>query len=177
MLVAEKNRLSGAPQAIQKDIRQHIKWLEKRIKDADQDLDKWIKSSPVWQSKYDLLSSMPGIGRVVAMTLITKLPELGSLNRKQIANLVGVAPLNCDSGQFKERRQVWGGRSEVRSVIHMAALVAAHHNPVIHKFYDKLCKAGKPKKVALTACMRKMLVILNTMVKTNKSWQSDYGPA
>lgn len=103
MLVAEKNRLSSAPKAIQKDIEQHIKWLEKRIKDADQDLNKWIKTNPVWQNKHNLLQSMPGVGRVVSLTLMTKLPELGSLNRKQIANLVGVAPLNCDSGQYKGR--------------------------------------------------------------------------
>lgn len=172
MLVAEKNRLSSAPKSIKKDIRQHIAWLQKRVKDTENDLDDWIKQSPLWQARDDLLQSAPGVGPIMSLALIAQVPELGRLNRKQIANLVGVAPLNCDSGNMKGRRRVWGGRANVRAVLHMAALTAVRYNPPLKDFYDRLCKAGKPKKVALTACMRKLLVILNSMVKNNTYWRS-----
>ena len=171
MIVAEKNRLSSAPKSIRKDIELHISWLQKRVKGADDDLDRWVQASPLWQAKNDLLQSVPGVGRVMALTMMARVPELGQLNRKQIAHLIGVAPLNCDSGGMKGKRRVWGGRSDVRSVLHMATLVAVRHNPVMKCFYERLCKAGKPKKVALTACMRKLLVILNTMVKSDTHWQ------
>lgn len=173
MIVAEKNRLCSAPKEIQKDIRQHVDWLQKRIKDTDKDLDGWVKKSPVWQAKNDLLQSAPGVGRVMSLTLMAQLPELGKLNQKQIANLVGIAPLNCDSGNMRGKRRVWGGRANVRAVLHMATLTAVRYNPTIKVFYDRLCEAGKPKKVALTACMRKFLVILNSMVKNDTYWQSN----
>ena len=172
MVVAEKNRLPTAPKLIQKDIRKHIVWLQKCIKDADSDLDAWVKKSPVWKAQDDLLQSTPGVGRVMSLALMAQVPELGALNRKQIANLIGVAPLNCDSGYMRGKRHVWGGRASVRAVLHMAALTAVRHNPPLKKFYDRLCMAGKPKQVALTACMRKLLVILNSMVKNDTCWQS-----
>ena len=171
MQVAEKNRLSCAPDAIRKDIQQHIDWLAKRIKETDNDLDQWVQQSPLWQTKNDLLQSMPGVGCVLALTLLARLPELGQLSHKQIAHLVGVAPLNCDSGNRSGQRRVWGGRGDVRAVLHMATLVAVRHNPVLKQFYSRLCRAGKPKKVALTACMRKLIVILNAMVKHQAHWQ------
>lgn len=171
MLTAERNRLTHALPAIRRDLNQHIRWLERRLRDVDRDLDQMIQSSPVWRAKDNLLRSTPGIGPVVSRTLLGDLPELGTLNRKQIAKLVGVAPLARDSGQQRGKRLVYGGRAAVRAALYMGALVAARRNPVIRAFYQRLRAAGKPPKVALTACMRKLLTMLNAMVRTNTTWR------
>jgi len=171
MLTAERNRLEHAVPAVRRDLIQHIRWLERRLRDVDHDLDRTVQSSPVWRAKENLLRSTPGIGPVVSRTLIGDLPELGALNRKQIAALVGVAPLARDSGTLRGKRLIWGGRAPVRAALYMAALVASRRNPVICAFYTRLVDAGKPKKVALAACMRKLLTILNAMMKTNTAWK------
>lgn len=170
MIVAETNRLSGAPKALGKRISAHIGWLEKELQRADQDLDQSIRQSPIWCESQDLLQTVPGIGPVVSRTLLAELPELGKLNRKQIAALVGVAPLNCDSGTFRGRRSIWGGRATVRATLYMAALVASRCNTVIRSFYKRLRDAGKAPKVALVACMRKLLTIINAMLKHKTPW-------
>ena len=170
MLTAEKNRLRAAARAVRPDIQEHIHWLERRLADLDGDLSQTIRSSDIWREKDDLLQSAPGVGPVVSTTLLADLPELGALNRKEIAALVGVAPLNRDSGTLRGRRTVWGGRSKVRSALYMATLVATQRNPVIRIFYQRLLSAGKPKKVALTACMRKLLTILNAMIRSRTPW-------
>jgi transposase len=174
MLTAEKNRLHTARKRIRKDIQAHIAWLEKRLKEVNGDLSKSIKEIPAWRQKDEILQSTPGVGPVLSVTLLAGLPELGSLNRREVAHLVGVAPLNRDSGQHQGKRCVWGGREEVRSVLYMSTLSAVRCNPVICAFYKRLMGAGKAHKVAMTACMRKLLVILNTMVKTGAAWRSDY---
>ncbi len=174
MLVAERNRLDHASPSVEKSPKQHIRWLEKRLADVDSDLDQTIQQSPVWKAKEDLLRSVPGIGPIVSRTLLADLPELGSLNRKQIAALVGVAPLAKDSGTLRGKRMVWGGRATVRAALFMGALIAARHNPVIRDFYRRLVATGKPKKVALVACMRKLLTILNAMVRTNTRWSNGH---
>jgi len=174
MLVAERNRLAHALPPVEKSLKQHIRWLERRLADVDSDLDQTIQQSPLWRAKEDLLRSVPGIGPVVSRTLLADLPELGALNRKQIAALAGIAPLAKDSGTLRGRRMVWGGRAPVRAALYMGALIASRHNPVIRDFYQRLLAAGKPKKVALTACMRKLLVILNTMVRNNTRWGEGY---
>jgi transposase len=171
MLTAETNRLEHAPPAVRPGITAHIRWLEQQLQDVDHDLAAMIQQSPVWRAKEDLLRSVPGIGPVISRTLLGELPELGTLDRKQIAALVGVAPLNRDSGTMRGRRLVWGGRAPVRAALFMGALVAARRNPVIRTFYLRLLAAGKPKKVALIACARKLLVILNAMARTNTPWQ------
>lgn len=171
MLTAERNRLEHAVPAVRRDLIQHIRWLERRLRDVDHDLDRTVQSSPIWRAKENLLRSLPGVGPVTSRTLIGSLPELGSLNRKQIAALVGVAPLARDSGTLKGKRLVWGGRAPVRAALYMAALVASRRNPALRAFYARLVAAGKPKKLALTACMRKLLTILNAMVRTNSAWQ------
>jgi len=170
MLTAERNRLRTAAPAVRPDIQEHIRWLERRLADLDGDLSQTIRSSDIWREKDDLLQSAPGVGPVVSTTLLADLPELGALNRKEIAALVGVAPLNRDSGTLRGRRTVWGGRSKVRSALYMATLVATQRNPVIRIFYQRLLSAGKPKKVALTACMRKLLTILNAMIRSRTPW-------
>jgi transposase len=174
MLTAENNRLGTVSGHVKAQIKAHIAWLEKRLKAIDDDLSKVIRESPIWREKDNLLQSVPGVGDVVSCCLLANLPELGRLNRKQIAALVGVAPLNRDSGKYKGKRRIWGGRADVRSVLYMGALVASQHNPVIKAFYDRLCQAGKPKKVALTACMRKLLTILNAMVRNQTMWQANH---
>ena len=174
MLTAEKNRLEHARQPIRRSITTHIRWLQRRLQDVDDDLDTTIQQSPIWRAKEDLLRSVPGIGPVISRTLLGELPELGTLSHKQIAALVGVAPLNRDSGTRRGKRMVWGGRAPVRAALFMGALVAARHNPVIRAFYLRLRAAGKPPKVALTACMRKLLIILNAMARTNTPWQLNY---
>jgi transposase len=171
MLVAEKNRLSVTHKQLRPDIQEHIDYLEKRLKDIDQEIQSSLHNSPVWREKEDLLRSVPGVGRVLAVTLIAELPELGTLNRKQIAALVGVAPFNCDSGQLRGKRAIWGGRASVRTCLYMATLSAIRFNPIIRTFYARLKAAGKPAKVALTACMRKLLTILNAMMHSRKTWQ------
>lgn len=157
MLTAEKNRLGSAPQWIRKDIQSHIIWLEKRLARANNDLNKAIKKSPIWRETDDILQSTPGVGPVLSTSLLSDLPELGTLNRKQIAALVGVAPLNRDSGLFRGRRTVWGGRANIRAVLYMSTLAAVRCNPKIKDFYNRLFSAGKAHKVAMTACMRKFL--------------------
>ena len=170
MLTAERNRLKRAPKSVHKDIQAHIHWLQRRLKQLNKDLNGQLRNSPVWREKDELLQSVPGVGPTTSLTLITELPELGTLNRKKIAALVGVAPLNSDSGAMKGRRIVWGGRGTVRSVLYMAALSASKTNPTIAVFYQRLIAAGKEKKVALTACMRKLLTILNSMVRSGQAW-------
>jgi len=171
MLTAEKNRLRLATKKVRPNIEAHIRWLEGQLLDLDDGLGEVIRSSPVWRERDNLLRSVPGVGPVLSSVLLADLPELGRLNRKEIAALAGVAPLNRDSGQFRGRRTVWGGRSQVRAALYMAALVAARFNPVIRAFYQRLQAAGKPKKVALTACMRKLLTMLNAMARDQTSWQ------
>ena len=170
MIVAETNRLSGAAKAVRKRINAHIDWLKKELQRADHDLDQSIRQSPIWQANEGLLKSVPGIGPVVSRTLLAELPELGTLNRKQIAALVGIAPLNRDSGTFRGRRAIWGGRATVRATLYMAALVASRRNAVIRSFYKRLRDAGKAPKVALVACMRKLLTIINAMIKHKTRW-------
>ncbi len=172
MLTAEHNRLSQADHGIRPDILTHIKWLEKALSDINDDLDRRIRSSPSWREKDNLLKSVPGIGKVVSSTLLIELPELGKLNRRKIAALVGVAPLNRDSGTMRGRRTVWGGRAKLRAILYMAALVASRHNPIIAAFYQRLLDTGKAKKVALVACMRKLITILNAMMRTMTVWKS-----
>jgi len=171
MLTAEKNRLSRAPQRVQKRIATHIRWLQSELERVNEDLDQAIRQSPIWREQEDLLKSVPGIGPVVSRTMLAELPELGSLSRKQIAALVGVAPLNWDSGLLRGRRVIWGGRAHVRTALYMAALAASRRNPVIRDFYRRLRAAGKKPKVALVACMRKLLVILNAILKHRVPWR------
>ena len=170
MLTAEKNRLSRAVPAVHPYIQDHIAWLEQERNNLDADLSDQIRQSPVWREKDDLLRSVPGVGQQVSLTLLANLPELGTLSRKQVAALVGMAPFSRDSGPHRGRRTVWGGRATVRATLYMGALVATRCNPIIREFYQRLLTAGKPKKVALTACMRKLLTILNSMVKNNEHW-------
>lgn len=170
MIVAEKARLAGICGIALADIKAHIAWLEKRLKRLDGELQSAVTSSPIWQAKSELLKSVPGVGEVLSLTLIAGLPELGSLSGKQIANLVGVAPINRDSGSMRGRQSIWGGRAQVRCVLYMATLVAVRHNPLIKTFYERLRANGKPPKVALTACMRKLLVILNAIAKAKQPW-------
>lgn len=171
MLLAEEQRLAMAPRAIRPQIQQHVEWLRSQLRDVDGALRTVIRSSPVWREHDDLLRTVPGVGPVLATTLLADLPELGRLNRKQIAALVGVAPLNWDSGQQRGTRHIWGGRAAVRTTLYMATLAAVRCNPVIRAFFTRLCAAGKPKKVALTACMRKLLTILNAMIQHRTSWK------
>ena len=171
MITAEKNRRRTVVARIRPQVEEHINWLGKSLKGLDQDLGDFIRSSPMWRTKEKVIRSVPGVGPVLSATLLANLPELGSLSRGQIAALVGVAPFNRDSGTLRGKRTVWGGRRRVRAALYMAALVASRYNPVIKDFYQRLCSMGKPKKVALTACMRKLLVILNSMVKQGKEWQ------
>lgn len=170
MIVAERNRLSQASNSVRKRIDAHIRWLEAELDRADKDLDQSIGQSPIWQHNEDMLRSVPGIGPVISRSLIAELPELGELNRKQIAALVGVAPLNRDSGTLRGHRTIWGGRATVRAVLYMAALVASRRNVVIRAFYKRLRDAGKAPKLALVACMRKLLTILNSMIKHKTRW-------
>ena len=174
MIVAERNRLSGASRAVRKRIEAHLRWLQAELKRADNDLDQSIGQSPLWQENQDLLKSVPGIGPIISRTLVAELPELEQLNRKQIAALVGIAPLNRDSGTLKGRRTIWGGRATVRAVLYMAALVASRRNAVIRAFYKRLRSAGKAPKVALVACMRKLLTILNSMIKHKTRWSENF---
>lgn len=172
MLVAEKNRLGFAPRQLHRGIRQHIRWLERQLDDVTAELAAQIEHSPVWRAKDDLLQSVPGVGPIVSVTLLGELPELGTLTHKQIAALVGVAPLARDSGTLRGKRMVWGGRASVRTALYMAALCGRRWNPQLRSFYERLRAAGKPKKVALIACARKLLTILNAMLRDNACWAS-----
>ena len=170
MLVSEKNRLGSAIGAVSPRIEAHIAWLEQELSDLDKGLRQTLRQSPVWREKDDLLRTVPGVGEQLSLTLLANLPELGTLNRREIAALVGVAPYNRDSGTRRGKRAVWGGRSRVRAVLYMGALVATRHNPAVRDFYQRLLASGKPKKLALVACMRKLLVILNSMLKNGSPW-------
>jgi transposase len=171
MLVAEKNRLHSAPGWTRKDIGMHIEWMEKRLEKIEKDMDRMIQKSPVWRVKGEILRSMKGVGPGLCRTVLSDLPELGTLKRQKIAVLVGVAPLNRDSGKFRGRRTIWGGRAEIRSVLYMATVAAIRWNPVIRAFHERLVKRGKAPKVAIVACMRKLLSILNAMMKNQTPWQ------
>jgi transposase len=173
MIVAEQSRLTTALVAVQPDIREHITWLKRRLGGIDEELTRAVDASERWRNQSLLLRSVPGVGPVVSVTLLAELPELGTLNRKQIAALVGVAPLNRDSGTLKGRRVIWGGRATVRATLYMGALVAVRHNVTLKVMYKRLVAAGKAKKVALVACMRKLLTILNAIVRAQQSWRPD----
>lgn len=170
MLTMEKNRLAAARKRVRKDIQAHITWLEKRLDDVDGELRTFIRTTPVWREKDAVLQSVPGIGPVAAVALLAQLPELGTLDRRRISALVGVAPLNNDSGSHRGTRRIWGGRATVRTVLYMATLAAIRCNPAIKAFHARLKSAGKKPKVAIVACMRKLLTILNTMIKTMTPW-------
>jgi transposase len=170
MLTAEKNRSLPAHKSVKERIQVHISWLEQELADIDRELDQAIRESPLWREKDSLLQSVPGVGRILSATLLAQLPELDTLNRKQVAALVGVAPLNRDSGKFRGKRTVWGGRACVRAVLYMATLAAVRYNPVIKDFHARLSAAGKPGKVVITACMRKLLTILNAILRHRTPW-------
>lgn len=171
MLTAEKNRLATARDDLKADIEAHIAWMNTRLDEIEAEIDELLETEPDYQESKEILLSAPCVGRVTANVMLAQLPELGFLNRGEIASLVGLAPLNRDSGYRKGKRHVFGGRSSVRHVLYMAALSGTRCNPVLKAFYDRLIAAGKPPKVALTACMRKLLVILNAMIRDGKHWQ------
>jgi len=172
MLTAEKNRYSVARAAVRPSIKQIMRALEQALAAANDDMDQWIQASPAWRAQEDLLRSMPGIGPQTARLLIATLPELGRLTRREIAALIGVAPMARDSGTLRGRRRCVGGRSHIRAVLYMAAVAATRWNPVIRACYRRLRDAGKPAHVALTACMRRMIVILNAIAKTQQPWHA-----
>jgi transposase len=172
---AERQRLDTALPAVRRHIERHIAFLEHELADLDRHVHDVVRASPLWRAQEDLLRSVPGIGPTTALTLLAEVPELGQLDRKAIAALIGVAPLNCESGTRRGRRIVWGGRARVRAVLSMAALVATRHNPTIRAFYERLCAAGKPKKVALTACMHKLLLIANAILRHRTPWCAPAG--
>lgn len=171
MIGAESRRLKQAAPVVAGQIQRHIKWLKQQLGTLDDDISNEIRRSPVWRDKDDLLQSMPGIGPVSSYVLIAQLPELGKVSDKAIAALVGVAPYNCDSGQFRGQRRCWGGRADLRRTLYMSTLSATQHNPAIRDFYQRLTDSGKPFKVVLIACMNKMLSHLNAMLRNNTSWQ------
>jgi transposase len=170
MITAEKNRLFRTRRPVSDHIKAHIDWLEQEMDDMNSNLKRFIEESPIWREKDNLLQSVPGVGPVLSSTLLAELPELGTLNRKQIAALVGVAPLNRDSGKFRGKRTIWGGRAKVRAALYMSTLVATRCNPIIRSFYQRLTACGKTKKTAITACMHKLLTILNAMIRHNTPW-------
>jgi transposase len=172
MMTAEKNRLGAVTsKAVGRRIEAHIRWLEKELSRTERDLDEAIEKSPAFKENEALLRSVPGVGPVLTRTLLAELPELGSLSPRELSALVGVAPLNRDSGTLRGRRSVWGGRGRVREALYMGALIASRHNPTIRAFYERLVASGKPKKVALVACMRKLLVILNAVMRDRSPWR------
>jgi transposase len=172
MIGMERNRLEHAPPTgrVTRDLRNHIRWLERRVSDVDDEIGTMIQANPVWRAHEDLLRSVPGIGPTTARTLLAELPELGTLDRRPITALGGLAPFNCDSGQHRGQRHIWGGRASVRATLYMAALTATRYNPVLRSFYRRLRERGKPAKVALVAVMRKLLTIVNAMLKHQTSW-------
>ncbi len=192
MITAEKNRRRGKTNSVKVDIVEHIEWLEKRLKEIESQIKEAAREADLfeiakdrnWQQKLKLLTSVPGVGEVVAVTLISSLPELGALSHKSISYLVGVAPLNRDSGKFRGKRKIWGGRAKIRCpkgyrfayVLYMAALVAIRFNPPIKAFYERLIQKGKLKKVAITACMHKLLIFLNAMMRKNQTWRHEVSP-
>jgi transposase len=171
MRMQERTRLASSAEPLREDIKKHIAWLDERIRTFDIDLTATLRTSAAWRIKDDLLKLVPSIGPATRFALLINLPELGQLNRKQIAALVGLAPFNRDSGQHRGTRAIWGGRAQVRSALYMATLTAIRCNPVIQPFYERLTAAGKPFKVAMVACMRKLLTILNAMLKHNQPWR------
>jgi transposase len=177
MRTAEQNRLENAPHRLRANSVAHIAWLDQPVATLDDDLDTTLQASPLWREREALYRSVPGIGPVCARTLVLDLPELGTLSRQRIAALVGVAPFNRDSGTLRGTRTTWGGRAHVRAPWYMRALVAVRYNPVRKAVSQRLCTAGKAKKVALTACMRKLLTILNAMVKHQKPWHVQEVPS
>jgi len=170
MIQAERNRLEHAVGPVRTDIREAIAFLVKRLKQTDRDLDDQLRHSPVWREREKLLKAVPGVGQQMLLSVCATLPELGRIPRKQLAALVGVAPYNCDSGTLRGHRHCWGGRAQTRRVLYMATLAATRCNPIIRPFYERLLSAGKPKKVALVACMHKLLLIMNAMVRDNTAW-------
>jgi transposase len=172
MIVAETNRLNAATRRNRRDIQAHIRWLQKRQDQIDDEIKRDIKNSPLWRTTDQILQSTSGVGPATSSTLISCVPELGQLNHKKIACLIGVAPLNRDSGRFKGRRMIWGGRAQVRAVLYMSTLSAIRFNPIIRQFYQRLREAGKCFKVAMVACMRKLLIILNAMVRNQTKWRN-----
>ena len=174
MLVAEQNRLNTVRLSLRENLEEHITWLHKALKGLDQEIQEFIHQSPAWNDKQDLLQSVPGVGPVTASTLLAELPELGKLDRKKIAALVGVAPFNDDSGHRRGKRRVKGGRSSVRNVLYMAALSSSRFNPILRPFYERMLQRGKEKKVALTACMRKLLTFLNAILRDQKRWNPSF---
>jgi len=176
MRVQEVNRLGLAQGAMRKNIKAHIDWLEKQIDRLDIDITAGLRSSPAWRAKDELLRSFKGVGPITSSTLLVALPELGQLDRRAIAALVGVAPFNCDSGVMRGRRSIYGGRSQVRTLLYMAATTAIRSNPLIRAFYERLKSRGKPHKVAMVACMRKILTILNAMLRQSTPWTPEINP-
>jgi transposase len=172
MVTAERNRRRRAPAMTRAEIDEHIAWLQVRVEAIEDELNKTIRSSPLWREKVALLRSVPGVGPMLAATILAQLPELGVLTHKEIAALVGVAPLNRDSGNWRGKRTIWGGRPQVRAALYMSALVATQFNPLIRPFYLRLLATGKPKKLALTACMRKLLIILNAIAHRGMPWRN-----
>ncbi len=172
MLTAEKNRRARAPKVLHRSIDEHIRWLEKRLSGLDAELAELIRETPLWRERDELLRSVPGVGKVLSSTLLAQLPELGMLNRKQIAALAGLAPFNRDSGNMRGSRCIWGGRAQVRRVLYMATVAGVRSNPTIRTFYLRLRTNGKHAKPALIACMRKFLVILNAMLHNKTHWQT-----
>lgn len=170
MLVMEKNRLRTAHKEIKRGLKQNIEFLEQQLRHTDQDLGSALRECGVWREKVELLESVPGIARVTALTLLASLPELGTLGRREISALAGVAPFNRDSGRWSGKRSVYGGRAAARGALYMAALVGTRFNPTLKVFYQRLRAAGKPAKVALVACMRKLLTIINTMIRHRQRW-------
>jgi transposase len=171
MRTAETNRLNLAVEAVRAEIREHIRWLNKRISQLDHELHDRLRASPLWREKDDLLRGIPGVGPVLTTTLLADLPELGSVGHRHLSALVGVAPFNCDSGKSKGTRRIWGGRAAVRAALYMATLAAVRHNPVIRALYERLLANGKRKKVALIACMRKLLIICNAILASGNPWR------
>ena len=174
MIVAERNRVKRAHLPVRESIDKHIEYLSRELDEIEGDIDELIKASPLWREKAELLTQVPGIGAVSCVTLLSELPELGKLGAKQISALVGVAPLNRDSGAYRGRRSIWGGRSGVRRTLYMATLSARRHNPMIREFYERLSAAGKPGKVAMVASMRKLLTIINAMLRNGTSWNPNH---
>jgi transposase len=170
ILTAERNRMAMLRGKAQANVERHIEWLNEQIQELDGEIEAQIQANQAWRQTQKLVLSVPGVGKVMAATLLSALPELGQLGHKQIAALVGVAPFNCDSGQMKGKRRVFGGRANVRQVLFMATMVAVRYNPVLKAFYERLLERGKLKKVALVACMHKLLTILNAIVKQGKAW-------
>jgi transposase len=171
MLVAERQRLSRAVPVVRERVAAHVAWLAEELDRLDGELAAAIQASPVWRARDDLLQSVPGVGPVLSRTLLAELPELGQLDRRRIAALVGVAPVTRESGRLRGRRGIWGGRAHVRRVLYMAAVVAVRWNPTIRAFHNRLVAAGKPPKVALVACMHKLLTILDAMVRSGAAWR------